>query len=143
MGYRYIGAKTKIIDKVLNRICSLTSKGSHVVDLMCGTAAVSAALRKNGFRVTAVDIMTFSYHHARVVLLLKEHPKFTNAKNFINKYFQQSQQKLFPLNSYEKMLLALNNVPPKKGYFWEEFSIEGNPKNKKNPEIISLQRTLN
>lgn len=133
MGYRYIGAKTKILNKVLEKISSLIAYGGHVVDLMCGTAAVSAGLRKLGFQVTAVDLMTFSYHHARVALLLTAPPAFRGATAFVNEYSERKQQTLFPLTLYENLLKALNCVPPVEGYFWKEFSIEGCPKNTQRP----------
>jgi len=128
MGFRYIGSKTKILDKIIIKIYELVPQGSHVVDLMCGTATVSAALRNNGYRVTAIDIMTFSYHHARVALLLSAPPNFSNATKFIQIYSKEEQKTLFSLSPYEKILQTLRNVPPEKGYFWQEFCIEGKPK---------------
>ena len=133
MGYRYIGAKTRILEEVLSRVSDLIPKDGHVVDLMCGTASVSSALRRNGFRVTANDIMTFSFHHARVALLFTSHPQFKKAIRFIDNFAGKMPQSLLPLSRYERMLQALDNVPPKKGYFWNEFSTEGKPSNTKKP----------
>lgn len=128
MGFRYIGAKTKIIEKILCKINSIARKGSHVADLMCGTGAISAALREKGYVVTASDIMTASYHHARVLLLLDSPPAFIKAKKFIDRFSHRTYQTLFPVSEYEKMLACLNNLKPIKGYFWKEFSSEGKPK---------------
>jgi len=133
MGFRYIGAKTKIINEVIDKITSISGEGSHVVDLMCGTGAVSAALRERGFSVTALDMMTFAYHHARVQLLLKESPSFEKCQNFIDKYYPKMIPTLFPLTPYEMMLTSLNNIQPIKGYFWKEFNVEGRPKNTDKP----------
>ena len=133
MGYRYIGAKTKVLNEIIANIQLLVPEGGHVVDLMCGTAAVSAALRKKGYRVTAIDLMTFSYHHAKVVLQLSGPPNFSGANNFINKYSGNQQNSLFPISRYEQMLQALSNVPTAEGYFWREFSIEGKPNNTPKP----------
>jgi adenine-specific DNA-methyltransferase len=133
MGFRYIGAKTKIIAEVLDKIASITGKGSHVIDLMCGTGAVSAALRERGFKVTAVDMMTFSYHHARIQLLLNEPPAFENAQEFIDNTYPKHTLSLFPLSPYEMILSCLNEIKPIKGYFWKEFSLAGKPKNTEKP----------
>jgi len=133
MGYRYIGTKTKILDKILSKIGEICPKGSHITDLMCGTATVSTALRENGYQVTATDLMTFSYHHARVALLLSAPPKFSSATEFIKKHAEVKQKTLFALSAYEKILHALNNVLPRKGYFWREFCNEGKPKLTKKP----------
>lgn len=56
MGFRYIGAKTKVIPEIVKKITSIAGKHSHIVDLMCGTGAVSASLKQEGFTVTAVDV---------------------------------------------------------------------------------------
>lgn len=133
MGYRYIGAKTKSLGKVLEKISTLVPVGGHVCDLMSGTGAVSAALRENDYRVTAVDLMTFSYHHARVALLFTEAPKFRNAEEFIDLCSSAEQSLLFPPTPYESIIYALNSVRPMKGYFWREFSSEGTPQNSRNP----------
>lgn len=124
MGHRYIGSKTKILDEVVSEIKSITPARGHVVDLMAGTGAVSVALRMAGFKVTAADLMTYSYHHARVALLLSEAPKFRKASGFIEKFSRDENKSL---SRYTRVINALNSVPPRKGYFWKEFSTEGNP----------------
>ena len=151
MGHRYIGAKTKVLNRVLQKASLIVAKGGRVCDLMSGTAAVSADLRRNGYRVIAVDLMTFCYHHARVALLFTQPPEFHNARNFIEDYLGRRQKTLFPLTPYESILDALNNVPLEEGYFWREFSIEGSPKNTRiprnyfspeNAQRIDAMRTL-
>jgi adenine-specific DNA-methyltransferase len=133
MGYRYIGAKTQILQEVLLRVQQLVGKGAHVTDLMCGTAAVSAGLRDLGYRVTAVDVMTYSYHHARVTLNFTTSPTFAGAADFIEQANTQEQSNLFPRTPYEKVLDALNATRPVKGYFWREFSPAGQPLNTEKP----------
>jgi len=129
MGHRYIGSKTKILKEVLEKIQEIVPTGSHVVDLMCGTASVSSALREAGYKVTAVDVMTYSYHHARVALLLSDLPSFSGIADFI------SEQKIDTKDSsnYIKILNILNELEGTKGYFWNEFSCEGEPADAKKP----------
>ncbi len=133
MGFRYIGTKTQVIDEILPKIKKVDSKNAHITDLMCGTASVSLIFKKHGFRVTAVDIMTYSYHHARVALLFKSMPRFSKAKSFILKFYKEGNNSLFEKTPYEKIIAAFNNLPLKKGYFWREFSREGIPKNGSEP----------
>lgn len=133
MGYRYIGSKTQILQEVLGRVRQLARKGAHVTDLMCGTAVVSAGLRDLGYRVTAVDVMTYSYHHARVALNFTDPPTFAGAAKFIEDTNPRGQSNLFPRTSYEQIIDALNATHPKKGYFWREFSPAGQPCNTKKP----------
>ena len=51
MGYRYIGSKVKIVDKVINKISELCMEGGTVCDLMSGTGVVSSELRKRNYKV--------------------------------------------------------------------------------------------
>ena len=132
MGFRYIGVKTKILPKIINKITNIVGKNSHIADLMSGTGAVSATLRMNGFTVTAVDTMTYAYHHARVQLLLNSPPKFKKAQAFVDD-IRLPQTSLKPLTSYRKIINFWNHIKPTKGYFWREFSPKGKPKNTSKP----------
>lgn len=127
MGHRYIGSKTKVLDEVIKRIHELVPNNANVVDLMSGTGVVSFALRKEGFKVTSVDLMTYSFHHAKVALFLSNPPKFNKALSFFEKYFKDGE------NNYERVLFALNSAEPRNGYFWREFSPSGSPNNDSNP----------
>jgi adenine-specific DNA-methyltransferase len=127
MGYRYIGAKTRIVGEILPRIGEVVGHNAHIADLMCGTAAVSSELRQNGYQVTANDLMTFCFHHARVALLFQSSPSFSRAQDFVGEYSGLIEKSLFPLPRYEAMLAALNAVQPQKGFFWREYSQEGRP----------------
>ncbi len=132
MGHRYIGSKSKILDIVLNKIGSLVPEESHVTDLMTGTATVAIELRKRNFKVTANDLMTYSYHHAVSGLKFNSVPLFGGASDFIKSQINVKDLGKKDLSNYEKIILALNNSEPLKGYFWNEFSPEGTPKNTKN-----------
>ncbi len=133
MGHRYIGSKSKIVNKVVDKISKLTPQHSTVSDLMCGTASVSIALREKGFSVIANDLMTYSYHHAIVGLKFNKYPEFKAAADFIEKFYIQDELNLFDLSSYDKIINALSNVDSVKGYFWKEFSLDGSPKNTLKP----------
>ncbi len=133
MGYRYIGAKTKIIPEIIQEIGRIVGKDKRISDLMCGTAAVSAALRENGYRVTANDIMTYAYHHARVSLLFNKEPTFVRAMDFVTEFSPVGSKTLFSPTPYERTLRALSRVPPRNNYFWREFSPDGSPNNVAKP----------
>ncbi len=131
MGHRYIGSKTKIIDDVMHEIKQIAPSGSHVVDLMTGTAAVASALRGAGYKVTAADVMTYSFHHARVALLLCAEPSFKNAGDYIKAH--SDEKDIDSKSNYHRILQILNDTLPIDGYFWNEFSASGNPKNASKP----------
>ncbi|MDT8434764.1 MAG: DNA adenine methylase [Anaerosomatales bacterium] len=130
MGYRYIGAKTRIIDWVLSTVHETCETGGHVVDLMTGTASVASALRAAGYRVTANDVMTYSYHHARTALLLSEPPSFSGLADTLASRITTT---LFEGSAYEGVLQAITNLDPVEGYFWRELSSGGKPANGERP----------
>lgn len=115
MGYRYIGSKDKLADTIIEKIRDFCPSAKSVIDLMAGTGLFSLALRKQGYKVLASDVMTYSYHHLHVNLLLKDAPKFEGLKDIIS-------------NQYEEILSYLNALPSQRGYFTKEFSPEGMPK---------------
>jgi adenine-specific DNA-methyltransferase len=129
MGFRYIGTKTQIIDALCQKIADIVGPGACVADLMCGTATVSAALRQLGYRVIANDVMTYSYHHARVMLFFTAEPDFAGAERFVEEFGSRDRTSLLALSPYERMISALGGVPSEQGYFWREFSPAGKPKN--------------
>jgi adenine-specific DNA-methyltransferase len=126
VGQRYIGAKTRVIDEIVGYIKKLVPVGGTVADLMCGTGSISVKLRKHGYRVIAVDVMCQAYHITRAKVLLHGPPPLTGAK----RYFNAKGPLLSSENSgYNMIIQTLNNLPPVEGYFWQEFSPSGKPKN--------------
>ena len=113
MSYRYIGNKTRLLPILLDSFSAVVKDRATVADIMCGTAAVSEALKKSGYRVVASDMMAFAAHHARVRLLLSEEPRFAGTG----------------LSSYKSVLVHLNQLSPRIGVFFKEYSPDGNPDN--------------
>jgi adenine-specific DNA-methyltransferase len=132
MGFRYIGSKDKLSDIIISEIKSTKQGAKHIIDLMAGTGLFSLALRENGFKVSAVDVMTYSFHHLNVHLFLGEAPPFKgiSAIRNIEKF---KTHNLFESGNYEMILNYLNSLSPIKGYFFNEFSPEGEPTNTKRP----------
>lgn len=111
MSYRYLGNKTRLTDWIVGTIGTVLRAGGTIADPMCGTAAVSAALARAGYSVTAADALTFPVHHARTRLLAKKPPAFK------------------PLGGYEAALRWLDSATPIEGYFFREFGSGGRPAN--------------
>jgi len=133
MGHRYIGSKLRILDTVISKMQSLVTSGDTITDLMCGTATVSIELRRKNFRVIANDLMTYSYHHAVTGLKLSEEPSFIGAQEFISEILRDNKSCQFDDSGYGRMLSALSDVDAIKGYFWNEFSSDGVPRNTERP----------
>lgn len=124
MGYRYIGSKDKLSEVIISEIRKIDGKAKHIIDLMAGTGLFSLALRKNGYSVSALDVMTYSYHHLNVNLKMNSAPKFESLVAIIGKKNAVN---------YLETLNYLNNLTPKKGYFFKEFSPDGEPSNSLRP----------
>lgn len=116
MGYRYIGSKDKLSQTLIEQIQKRCPNASSVIDLMAGTGLFSLALRKHGYRVLASDVMTYSYHHLNVNLRLNTAPSFNGLRKVIGEDV-----------SYSKVINYLNDLKPENGFFFMEYSPEGNP----------------
>ncbi len=121
------------MDIVIQEISQLAPEGGKIVDLMCGTAAVSRRLRNQGYSVIANDLLTFCYYHAVVNLCFTEIPKFKGASDFYKSTAINIQEPTLNEMSYHKVIAALNSISPTNAYFWREFSLEGSPSNGSNP----------
>ncbi len=117
MGYRYIGSKDKLAATLIERIRHKCPAATSVIDLMAGTGLFSLALRKEGFRVLASDVMTYSYHHLVVNLKLSHAPMFENLVEIVGTGD----------NTYFRVLEYLNHLQQETGFFTREYSPGGNP----------------
>lgn len=116
MGYRYIGSKDKLAQTLIEVIKKKCPAAKSVIDLMAGTGLFSLALRRNGYRVIASDVMTYSFHHLRVNLQLQYAPTFAGLEDVIGEGC-----------NYMKVLEFLNNLPPIAGFITKEYTPGGKP----------------
>ena len=118
MGYRYIGSKEKLATTLLTEIKRKCPTAKSVIDLMAGTGLFSLALRRNGYRVIASDVMTYSYHHLVVNLKLNSVPEFNGLIGIVGNGDNVT---------YQDVLNYLNELPSICGFFTREYSPAGNP----------------
>lgn len=111
MAYRYLGNKARLVDVIVGAVKELVSPGARIADPMCGTATVADELATAGYLVVAGDELTFPVLHARVRLLLDGDPAFAG------------------LGGYESALSQLNDTRPVAGFFFDEYSDAGAPRN--------------
>lgn len=116
MGYRYIGSKDKLAETLIDKIHQRCPNARSVIDLMAGTGLFSLALRKHGYRVIASDVMSYSYHHLVVNLLLNAAPEFKKISSVM----------AFD-DGYKSVLEYLNSIPSTPGFFTKEYSPSGKP----------------
>jgi len=144
--YRYIGNKTKLMPYIMEKTAELIGTHGTVADIMAGTGSVSLEYRKRGYKVIASDMMTYSFHHLSVDLLLSEEPQFE--KIIKTGYIPQKTN-----NAYRDVLNYLNELQPIQSFFYREFSPAGKPANGCEPrkyftpsnagKIDSLRETIN
>jgi len=118
--FRYIGNKTRLLPQILEKVRSLIGCQGVVADVMAGTGCVSMALRHAGYAVLASDMMTYSYHHLVTELCLSRPPTFRRLKSTV------------PMDAetpYASVLRFLNELPPRMGFFYKEYSADGRPSN--------------
>lgn len=116
-----MGNKTKLMEKIISVSEQVIGDGNIVADPMAGTGLVSLEFRKQGYSLISSDIMTYSYHHLKTNLLINEYPLFNKLEGDVD--FSMH------LSNYECVLSYLNNINPKSGFFFDEFSPEGSPRN--------------
>ena len=116
MGYRYIGSKDKLAQTIIDTIHEKCPDARSVIDLMAGTGLFSLALRRNEYRVVASDVMTYSFHHLRVNLLLNSAPTFNGLVPLLGEDC-----------TYTRVLDYLNRLAPVAGYITKEYTPDGTP----------------
>lgn len=102
-----------------------------VADLMAGTGSVSMEYRRNGYKVIASDVMTYSKHHLTTQLLFDEPPAFSGLHGIVRDYGQICINGVESENRrmYLSVIEHLNQLPPVDGYFFTELSPFGKPAN--------------
>lgn len=99
---KYLGSKRRSIPAILDAVAS-TPGVRAVADLFSGSARVTHALRKAGYRVHANDINHYAHTLARCYAEADAHTHAPDA---------------------EKLIAEFNALPPRPGYFTETFCHE-------------------
>lgn len=121
--YRYIGNKTKLAKDIVDKIEELIGKNGSVADIMSGTGAISYELKERGYKVFASDIMGYSKFHLEVNLNMNSYPSFEKVSKELNIDTDDYKER------YRACISYLNNLEGIEGYFFKEFSPDGEPQN--------------
>ena len=116
MGFRYLGNKKRLADWIVAVASEHIPAGAVVADPMCGTATVSRAFADAGFRVIASDELRFPVVHAKARLLSHDCCDFSMAGG-----------------SLKSAVAELNALSEMRGFFWQEYSADGTPRNGAKP----------
>lgn len=107
---KYIGNKTRLLDFIYNSMKyeNIPMKGTFI-DIFGGTGSVGKHFKQKGFKIVSNDIMTYSYIAQYVNVKINIMPTFSKVSN----------------NGIEEVLNKLNNLPPIKGYVFNNYAPSG------------------
>lgn len=112
---KYIGNKTRVIKFI--EYClkkeGIVYENANVIDLFAGTGSVSSFFLKNGSTVFSCDNMFYSICEQYRVNYFKKEPDFHELSKYLKDY------------SLDSVLYHLNNLTPKKGYFYDNYAPSG------------------
>lgn len=137
MAFRFLGNKTKLLPLILQQISSVAplAERPSVVDLFCGTATVSAGLKKLGYRVVANDLLLSCTLHAQAQLCLPPDPAFDGVLEHQRSEIEQAPTTSLFSSPYRQVLSFLNSLPGIDGFFFREYSPAGSPANGSAPRL--------
>lgn len=112
---KYIGNKTRVIDFIEQSLkdAKIDYSNKIVIDLFAGTGSVSSFFLKNKSTVYSCDNMFYSICEQYRINYYTEEPTFEELKGHIDD------------TSLDGVLDYLNNIKPKRGYFFNNYAPDG------------------
>jgi adenine-specific DNA-methyltransferase len=109
----YLGNKSRLLAFISGPIAAVPGVRT-VADVFCGTASVSRALGRRGFRVIASDHMELCATLAEAALLANGPPRFAGLRGDVARAPREAM--------YDAVLRRLNALPPEDGFFFRTYS---------------------
>lgn len=126
---RFIGNKENLLDKIDAAIEKHGVKGESFFDFFSGTTSVARFYKKKGLKIFSSDLLYFSYCLQKAYIENNITPKFgTLIRNI-----KTEKTSLFE-TPLEKIILFLNNIPPKRGFVYKNYT-PGGTRNLKIPRM--------
>ncbi len=126
---RFIGNKENLLDKIDAAIEKHGVKGESFFDFFSGTTSVARFYKKKGLKIFSSDLLYFSYCLQKAYIENNITPKFgTLIRNI-----KTEKTSLFE-TPLEKIILFLNNLPPKRGFVYKNYT-PGGTRNLKIPRM--------
>jgi adenine-specific DNA-methyltransferase len=119
MTIEFLGHKKNLLQFIQNIILrEATDTSMELADLFCGTASVATAFKGAGYKVLANDQLVWCSTAAEALLLNNAEPKYSGILHLIDSKGRQ----LFNPSAYELVLNYLNNIAPKEGFIYWNYS---------------------
>ena len=112
---KYIGNKARLINFIQNCLndSNIEYENKRVFDLFSGTGSVSEFFLNNNCEVYSVDNMNYAIAEQYRRIFFRKEPEFHEIEGIIGSY------------KLDDVLKYLNELKPKKGYFYDNFTEEG------------------
>jgi adenine-specific DNA-methyltransferase len=119
MTIEFLGHKGNLLQFIQKNIQREVSDNCmELADLFCGTASVATAFKEAGYKVLANDQLVWCSTAAEALLLNNTEPEYDGLVHLIDK----QQRQLFNASPYEQVLDYLNNIAPKEGFIYWNYS---------------------
>ncbi|MEY2354368.1 DNA adenine methylase [Lysinibacillus capsici] len=121
---RYIGSKERLLEFIDGFITEKVNdiQNPTFADLFCGTASVSKHFKRRGFRIIANDLLNTCVIWAKAALLNQDSIPFDK---LIDSVEIDRNTNLLIADNYDYILNHLNNITPKRGFIFQEYTLEG------------------
>lgn len=111
MGLRYLGNKSRIVDRLVRSILPLGP--GRLVDIFSGTGTVAQAVSRAGIPVSANDHLYSAVVMTQASCLAQDQVSFSElAGGAVSE-------------RYSQVLNGLNDLPGREGFFWREYAPSG------------------
>lgn len=118
MSIEFLGHKESLLPFIMGTIERQTGEPCDVLDLFCGTGAVSAELKRRGYQVTANDNLTWCSTFAEAILFNDTEPSFEG----VAARCDIGNARAPTSKPYDDVLAYLNDLSPVEGFFWRNYS---------------------
>lgn len=128
---RYLGNKTKLLERIYDAMSQRGITGSTFFDVFSGTASVAKFFKQKGYEVFSSDLLYLSYCMQRAYLTNNKEPEFKKLLPILTD--------CCPVNLLEspmdKVLAYLNKcLPDREGFIYKNYSV-GGTKDLKQPRM--------
>lgn len=131
MSFRFLGNKSKLLPYITEAVTEVVPPTGRpqVLDPFSGTGSVSLALAKIGYRMVSSDLLLSCVTHAQAQLLAEAPLRFEDLFARASLPERPAPNLFSESTPYHKVLAYLNGLPGEKGFFYREYSKEGEPAN--------------
>ncbi|MDA3043376.1 MULTISPECIES: DNA adenine methylase [unclassified Campylobacter] len=120
---RYIGNKENLTNRIYCEIEKRNIKCKTFFDVFSGTANVAKYFKRKNYQIYSNDLMYYSFVLQKAYIENNQIPNFSKCLNLI-----QNKVNVLFAEPLQIILHYLENLPPKQGFFYNNYSPSGSKK---------------